>query len=765
MIDSVLRIDIEKEPPPSWRKRLKRFLFPSKDSRYRFRIFQAPGQPNPSKWTDLAVLGVPKDQLDYLRYNFPSENDLERIGSAFAKAIFNDEIYTMYLQSFGRLADNQKLRLLLTFDKGVDQQAANAPWECIFQYIRRNEKEHFGLSQNLSVARFIPILDTKPLPIDTLRVIGVAPNPYKCATPLDVDKEISLLSQIADRRKDAVVFKPLRDATWDDFESEVPGFRPNVLIYTGHGSIVKGVSHLLFQTATGDCAPVPVTKFANFLKPLSPNLRMVVLSACETALVEGDDPFSSAAAELIKVGIPVVVAMQSKVEETAAREFGLRFFTYLLQRQPIDTCVNAGRLAMREDERDHQRIGKTQWAVPVLYLSTRTEEIFDFKPTSKVNPSIEKHRAAQKVKFPRRVRPFIVRPTIDEELKRTYAESGVTFIYGPFGAGKTQLITSFCSSLIESPQEEPAPLFFYIDCSERFDTFGSVLTDLDRQGKTFNFELFGSILGQAQSTVLAELEEAQTEGLLGITKILGRPHPDDDLENIQRFLDLLAQHRLVIVFDDYLWNGPDFWRRLMEELIIYLQVSKVFVVTSSTHFKGLKGDYSTIAVRGFEPLETEAFLRLDNRFDETAIGKLMEVAASVDYLPWYVKVIRDSFKGELAASAEVTIETRADEFIREMDRSITDRQRSVLKQLAILRTTITLRSIATMMNPEDPSEYFQAALTLQDESFFTLTRNLSVELPANLKRYYRQAMSLEEMIQHHERAAEFYRGFAAPPAK
>src|SRR5688500_6678233 len=116
MIDPVLRIDIEKEPPPSRIKRLKRLLFPSKHSRYRVRIFQAPGQPNPSKWTDLAVLGVPKDQLDYLRYNFPSENDLERIGSAFAKAIFNDEIYTMYLQSFGRLADNQKLRLLLTFD-------------------------------------------------------------------------------------------------------------------------------------------------------------------------------------------------------------------------------------------------------------------------------------------------------------------------------------------------------------------------------------------------------------------------------------------------------------------------------------------------------------------------------------------------------------------------------------------------------------------------------------------------------------------------
>ncbi len=712
----------------------------------------------------MAALGVRKDQLDYLRYNFPSEDELERIGSAFARAIFNEEINTMYLQAFGRLADDQKLRLLLTFDKGIDQVAANAPWESIFHYIRRNEKEHFGLSQNLSVARYIPLPDTDPLPIDRLRVMGVAPNPHKCATPLDVANEVSLLSQIADKRKDAVVFRALPNATWDDFRFQFPGFNPHVLIYTGHGAIVKKKPSLLFQTAGADCYPVPVTTFANTLRPLSKSLRMVILSACETALVEGDNPFSSAAAEIIKVGIPVVVAMQSKVEETAAREFGLRFFTYLLQRQPIDTCVNAGRLAMREDERDHQRIGKTQWAVPVLYLSTRSEEIFDFTPASKVNPAVEKHRAEQKAKFPRQVRPFIDRPAIDDELKRKYAEPGVTFIYGPFGAGKTQLITSFCSSVIESPQEEPAPLFFYINCSERFDTFGSVLTDLDRQGKTFSFDLFGSILGQAQSTVLAELEEAQTEGLLGITQIFGRPHPDDDLENIKRFLDLLAQHRLVIVFDDYVWNELYFWRELLEELIVYLQVSKVFVVTSSSHFEGIKGDYSTIDVKGFEPLETEAFLRLDNRFDETTIGKVMEVAASVDYLPWYVKVIRDSFKGERVASAEAPIETRADEFIKEMDRSIDDRQRSVLRQLALLRRTITLRNLATMMNPKDPSEYFQAALALQGESFFTLTRNLSVELPANLKRYY-QTMSLAEMIQYHGRAAEFYRDFGAPVAK
>jgi hypothetical protein len=765
MVDSVLRIDIEKEPPLSRWSRVKRYFSRSRDNRYRFRISQSPGHPNPSQWTKLGVLGVPGDKLDFLRHNFPSESDLELIGSAFAKTIFNEEIYTMYLQSLGKLAENQKLRLLLTFDQQVDERAANAPWECIFHYIRGSEREHFGLSQNLSVARFIPgPADTKPLPIDTLRVMAVASNPHKCAAPLDVDKEISLLSQIAERRQDAVAFEPLRNATWEDFEFDVPGFRPHVLIFTGHGSISEGTPHLLFQTEGGDCRPIPVTAFANFLRPLRDTLQIVILSACETAVVEGNDPFSSAAAEIINAGIPVVVAMQSKVEETAAREFGLRFFNYLLQRHPIDTCVNAGRLAILEDERDHQRIGKTQWAVPVLYLSTRSEEIFDFKPTSSVNPAIEKHRAIQKAKFPRKVRPFTDRPALEEELKRKYAEPGVTLIYGPFGAGKTQLITSFCSSLIESPEEESGPLFFYINCSERFDTFGSVLTELDRQGKTFNFDRFGSILGQAHSTVLAELEDAQTEGVEGITQVLSRPHPEDDLENIKRFLDLLAQHHLVIVFDDYVWNRPDFWRELLEQLVVYLQVSKVFVITSSNNYEG-QGDYSTIPVNGFELLEAEAFLRLDNRFDETTIGKVMEVAASVEYLPWYLKVIRDLFKGEGVALEQLSIETRAIEFIKEMDRTIDDRQRSVLKQLALLRRPITLRNLATMMNPEEPSEYWPAALASQGKSLLTFTRNLGVELPENLKRYYRQTMSLDERINYHNGAAEFYKGFAATPAK
>ncbi len=758
MRDSVLRIHIGNGNGTL--RGLARIVGFRLDDLYRFRILQAPAQANPIPWSKSCTLGVSRAEIDLMRYRFPSETTLEKIGIALGEAIFDRQIYAIYQNSFGLISENQKLRVLLSFEDDVSPTSVNVPWESIFQYIR-TEKGHFGLSQQLSIARFIPKTEIQPQKIvGRLRVMAVAPNPHRCATALDSAKELSLMAQIAGKRPDAIDFRSFKDTQWKDFQFEFPAVNPHVLIYTGHGKLVEGNPQLLFQTAQGDCNPIPIGMFADTLRPLAGNLRLVILSACETAIAGEANPFSSAAAELIENNIPVVVAMQSKVEETAAREFVLRFFTYLLQNHAIDTCVNAGRLAMREDERDQGRIGETQWAVPVLYLSTRTEEIFNFGGDSNVNPDLEKRREINRVKFPRCARPFIKRPAIFQDLTIDYQRPGVTVIYGPFGAGKTQLISSLCASTIESPdQNEVPPLFFYIRCKEEWTRFDSVLAVLDEQGKTLGFDGFGSLLGERRDTELMKLEEAQINGLQEISDILGQPHPEDDAVNIRRFIDLLATNRFVVAFDDYPWT-EEFWEVLFGDLITYLQKSKVYVITSSNEFVRHDGDYSTIKVSGFSPDEAEAFIQADRSVDSKTDDAMLAVAASVDYFPWYMKIIRDLFKGSQVIRPELPIEARANEFLAEIDRQMDDPRRVILKQLSVLRHTITLRSLATMLDSTDPSEYLETALSLQRESLLTFTRNLGVELPSNLRRYYLEAMSEDELIQYHGQAAEFYKAQA-----
>ena len=463
--------------------------------KYRFRIVQWPGALGAIEGGQISELGISKAKLDLFRLNYHSEKDLQTIGEKLTQVIFGDNgINTAYNQSLGSVRNQRqnknlspRLRLMFCYDKGIGNLIPNIPWECIYHDIRFPEKGHFGISQELSVARLVPKGDSAPLSVsDKLIVMGVAPNPYNGYPRLDVDKEIVNMKEIADRRDDRIQFCPLPDATWSDFCFQLSEVKPHVLIFTGHNNIIKNKSYLIFQNADATPYPVSVSDFVNIIRPqVECNLRVVVLSACQTAASGYDHPFASAALRLIDAGVPAVIAMQSKVFDDSARQFNMQFFTYLLQGYSIDSCVNAGRAAMLESERvpraDSVAKNGTQWAIPVLYLATREDGIFEFD-----NTDVVRLRTTMEEKFPLVSVQFINRPSIHNQLEKDFAIERVTVLHGPFGAGKTQIISNFSTWKIHTPSpgdKESDPLFFYLQCRREWETFDKVLQDLNRQGE------------------------------------------------------------------------------------------------------------------------------------------------------------------------------------------------------------------------------------------------------------------------------------------
>src|SRR6266404_2859151 len=699
--------------------------------KYRFRVLQAPSLQNASNWGKPVKLGIPKDQLRYLRFDFPTEKSLREMGEKLAQIVFDQDTLIAYRDSLAYAGQkDQRLRLMFSYEPGLDHLVTNIPWECLFDKVKGGS-EHFGLSQYLSVSRFISRFNIQPKSIaDRLVVMAVVPAPQNGCEALDVAAELAAMEEVVKHHSGKIHFHPIPNAQWGQFTDDLPKVNPHVLIYSGHSQFINDEPHFLFQKANGDCDPRRMSELEGALRAqlqLDPdlNLRVVVLSACETAYSKSEHPFGSAAARLIQLGVPAVIAMQSKVHEEAAREFDLQFFNYLFEQHSIDTCVNAGRAAMLDVERDYDRQG-TQWAVPALYISTLTDSLFDFSASTNVSLEREQNRRIMQTQFRRVTKRFIKRKELYEQSELQFPDDGVTIVYGEFGAGKTQLISALCTAMIDAPATSDGnePLCFYVRCNKSWTTLGDVLGALDKQAQSLGFKGFRIILSQS---------------------------PSGDDENVMRQLcGTLALRRLVIVFDDYLWDEV-FWRYLFEQLAAHLRRSKVYVITSSDEYKFVDEDYyKEIRVPGFTPEEAEEFFTTAEKLQPEVLEPMMAVAARANYLPWYLKIIKHVFRGEPGSPVA------SDQYIVEIDKRLSEAERSVLKQLSLLRQPVTLSNLATMLDGAESARFLDAAYSLQRKSILTFTHDLGVELSVRLKDYYRMQMSAEERDALHAQAAAFY---------
>jgi hypothetical protein len=693
-------------------------------NQYRFRIAEAPGLKAAQAWGTPNEILIPNPTIEYLPFEFPPPERLKEIGKSIADAIFQGQVIRLFATSLTRVSyEHRALRVMFSYHNDADSSARNFPWESIFYTLTQEQAEHFGLSKALSVARFFPpqLDDYNPLPVEEeLRVLAVAANPKNCATELGVTAELSVINQLARNWDEQVVVHSSVDAQWKDFDRALVKAQPHVLFFTGHGGFVRDEPHLFFQKPNGDCEPISIATLAAALKSM-PSLKLVILSACQTASPR--NPFVSGAEQLIQSGIPAVIAMQSKVDDFAAAEFGVRFFTYLFQQDfPIDKCVNAGRQAMQDARRD-----KTEWAVPVLFLATRNE-IFDFRPSSKIRQEESKRRTSMEEKFPLPVDPFTPRPTLTEQFDLAQGPR-LTVVSGPLGAGKTQITSKFCIEMIRTRKRRDkapngSPLFFYVLCKKEWDTFDKVLVELDLQTRNLGFEGF--------KTIITDMSRFGAEN------------------SIRMFSELLAQHDLVIVFDDYVWDGSEFWHELFLQLANYLRRSRVFVISSSPEHAG-SGQQSLIEVGGFLPEEALEFFskspapgrepkRNRPQPDSAMLSEMMTLAHEAGYLPGALKLIKERFRKKpepVIPGAELTV---------------TELETEVLRQLSVLRKPVTLEVLGSMLAPDEPSRYLGAAHSLQNKSVLTFTRNLGVELPKEA----RAEMNEQDRKRYHQQAAVFY---------
>ncbi|MGB8844004.1 MAG: tetratricopeptide repeat protein [Aliidongia sp.] len=139
------------------------------------------------------------------------------------------------------------------------------------------------------------------------------------------------------------------------------------------GAAAAHHGYLSFEDDTGKSDRVPAAKFGDLLQ--SKRVGLVILSACQSAMVSGEDALGSVAPRLIHAGIPSVLAMTQSVLVATTRALCRHFYRNLAAGRPIGAALDAARTQLYADSKrdERRRSGGTvafnlqDWFVPALY--------------------------------------------------------------------------------------------------------------------------------------------------------------------------------------------------------------------------------------------------------------------------------------------------------------------------------------------------------------------------------------------------------------
>lgn len=131
--------------------------------------------------------------------------------------------------------------------------------------------------------------------------------------------------------------------------------------------------YLLFETEKHEPDLVAAATVGDLLQ--SKRVGLVILSACQSAMVGGDDPLASVAPRLIRAGIPAVLAMTQSVLVPTTRELSRHLYRALARGDSIGEALDEARGALHFNPKRGERrrdggivpLKLADWFVPALY--------------------------------------------------------------------------------------------------------------------------------------------------------------------------------------------------------------------------------------------------------------------------------------------------------------------------------------------------------------------------------------------------------------
>jgi hypothetical protein len=131
-----------------------------------------------------------------------------------------------------------------------------------------------------------------------------------------------------------------------------------------HGALDRDGPHLSLETDQGDMDSTPGSVLVGALEGLPQPPRLVSLTACQSAgpgRSTDNKAHLALAPDLVRSGVPAVLAMNGKVSQLTAAEFYTRFFVELQKHGGVDRAMSTARRTVKN-------LPRSDWWMPVLYM-------------------------------------------------------------------------------------------------------------------------------------------------------------------------------------------------------------------------------------------------------------------------------------------------------------------------------------------------------------------------------------------------------------
>jgi hypothetical protein len=293
--------------------------------------------------------------IKYLSGLVARPEDTTQLGERLFNLLFSGAIWQRFLhcRDDARQA-HTGLRIRLQIHK--EEIALNQlPWEYAY-YVKDNE----FLTLTTPIVRYIE-RDYQPVTLDRPpRVLAALASPdHPGLASLNAQNEADAIKNKLAALSGIIELDLLTNTTYDRLQQKLhDGY--DVLHFIGHGLINDaGQGALALEYPDNSLHAVDADQMQVLLR--NRGLKLVMLTACETAVPGVGDIFKGMAQALVQGDIPAVIAMQFIVEYKTALTFAYKFYEYLSAGDPLDRALTEARIAAYGRE-------KISWGIPVLFM-------------------------------------------------------------------------------------------------------------------------------------------------------------------------------------------------------------------------------------------------------------------------------------------------------------------------------------------------------------------------------------------------------------
>ncbi len=255
---------------------------------------------------------------------------------------------------------------------------------------------------------------------DCLRLLFVVSRPSDAGFIDPRGEAQAVLEAIAQEAAGRVEVEFLRPATLDNLVARLEDRRKppvDIVHFDGHGVFDSdgqwheraklsdpvaatkagngnggNTGYLLFEDKEGKLALISAETLGDMLN--RQKVGLIVLSACQSAAMGGEEAMGCVAARLTHAGIPAVLAMTHSVLVTTARQLFAKFYQRLVSGEGMGEALdNARRDLYLNRERDERQRGDKRitmklydWFLPALYQAGKDTPLLTDKEPESVEP-------------------------------------------------------------------------------------------------------------------------------------------------------------------------------------------------------------------------------------------------------------------------------------------------------------------------------------------------------------------------------------------